>query len=71
MFGSIKENNLDFGSPNLSSSTLLDFSPSYFSYTDVFMECFDPIVSPKETNLNPLDDYQEFFDDRLVQDFDY
>lgn len=71
MFGSMKENSLDFCSPTLSSSNLLDFSPSYFSPTDVFMRCFDPIVSPDETYMNPLDVHQEFFNDRLIQAFDY
>ncbi|CAI9281150.1 unnamed protein product [Lactuca saligna] len=28
---------------------------------------FDLIISPEETDLNPLDDYQEFFDDRLTR----
>ncbi|KAL7606749.1 hypothetical protein Lser_V15G17069 [Lactuca serriola] len=65
MFGS------DFDCSDLSCSTLLDFSPSYFSSTDVFMGCFDPIVSPEETDMNPLDDCHEFFDDRLIQAFDY
>ncbi|XP_023751356.1 protein NLP2 [Lactuca sativa] len=72
MFGSIKENGLDFDSPILSSSTLLNFSPSYFSPTDKFMSCFDPIVSPEEsdTHPHPLDDYQEVFDDQLIQAFE-
>ncbi|CAH1423475.1 unnamed protein product [Lactuca virosa] len=64
MFGS------DFDCSNLSSSTLLDYSPSYFTSTDVFMGCFDPIVSPEETDMNPLDDYQEVFDNRLIQAFE-
>ncbi|CAH1423477.1 unnamed protein product [Lactuca virosa] len=63
---------LDLDTPNLSSSTLLDFSPSYFSSTEKFMRCFDPIVSLEETDMNPhpLDDYQEFFDNRLIQAFE-
>ncbi|CAI9296467.1 unnamed protein product [Lactuca saligna] len=28
---------------------------------------FDLIISPEETDLNPLDDYQEFFNDRLTR----
>ncbi|KAL4585098.1 hypothetical protein LXL04_009712 [Taraxacum kok-saghyz] len=70
MFGSIKDNFLDFDAPIMSSSTLLDFSPSYFS-PNSFMGCFDPVVSPDETDMNLLDDYQEFFNYRLIQAIEY
>ncbi|GJQ98680.1 NLP2-like protein isoform X1 [Tanacetum coccineum] len=81
MFASVKENNLDFvvpnemspddawlKSPNMSCSTLVDFSSSYLDSADIYMTCFDPNVCP---DMKPFDEYCEFFNDRFIQVIDY
>lgn len=84
MFGSIKENSLDFvvmnetssddgwlESLNLSSSEHLDFSFSFLHSSGICMPCFDPNLCPEETDMKLLDDYGEVFDDRLIQAIEY
>ncbi|KAL8234365.1 hypothetical protein R6Q59_020465 [Mikania micrantha] len=84
IFGSMEETNLEFvvideilpdggwlDSPNLSSSTLLDFSSSYLDSTATFVRCFDSNISPDETDMKSFDDYHEIFDDRLIQAIEY
>nr|GEU82112.1 hypothetical protein [Tanacetum cinerariifolium] len=81
MFASVKENNLDFvvpnemspddawlNSPNMSCSTLVDFSSSYLDSADIYMTCFDPNVCP---DMKPFDEYCEFFNDRFIQVIEY
>ncbi|KAI7730733.1 hypothetical protein M8C21_033367 [Ambrosia artemisiifolia] len=78
IFGSIENNNLEYvvdvddlspdggwlDSPNLSPSTLLDFNSSYLGSADTFVGCFDPHVSPDETDMKSVDD-------RLIQVIEY
>ncbi|XP_076920038.1 protein NLP2-like [Bidens hawaiensis] len=67
IFGSMEETNLEYvviddHSPD--GGWLEDFSSSY-------MTCFDPNISPEETDMKSLDDCHEYFDDRLIQAIEY
>ncbi|KAI3774234.1 hypothetical protein L1987_48781 [Smallanthus sonchifolius] len=66
----MEENNLEFVVID-EISTLLDFSPSYLDSDSTYMRCFDPNISPEESDMKSLDDYHEFFDDRLIQAIEY
>nr|XP_043625235.1 protein NLP4-like [Erigeron canadensis] len=76
MFESNLDNDFDGGwieSPNISSSTLLDFSSfSYLDSANIHTTCFDSNMSSDETDMKPLDDLDtETFDDRLIRAIDH
>ncbi|XP_071715928.1 protein NLP5-like [Rutidosis leptorrhynchoides] len=72
LFGSMVPDGYWIETPDISSSTFLDLSSSYFDSDDVYMTYFDPNISSDETDIKPLDDCKDqLIDDRFIQVFEY